>query len=347
MTLPVALLAEAGPDIGTGHFVETLMLASACRASGLEPLVVATSEVPEGLLGRVQGERWTVRDFGLEPLRALADGLVRRGVRLAVTNLRSIVNEQVAVLAGAGLRVVCVDEWGGRRLDCEAVINPTVVTDHHRYVSDRPGFRMYAGPRYLSLSPECGRWHQQARRYEGGIRSTVVSMGGVDRTGATLRIVEALGALQGGFETAILLGAGFPWREQLDRLVSSVPGRWCVHQNLADPVPLFASADAAFTAGGNTLYELACVGTPAIVLFEDPHEGEQGRACEAQGFGLCLCRGIEATAEAVRWALDKLEDPALRRLQGDTGKQLVDGEGASRIVEIIKAQVSNDSAVSV
>lgn len=339
----IALFAEAGPAIGTGHMIETLAVAGACHAAGIETLLVVNSETAEPLFARIRGERRVVPAFTPDSLQGIGEELVRAGVRLVVTNFAAIANAQVAALTGAGLRVVCVDERGGRRVSCDAVVNPSIVPLRHQYTSDRPGFRLYTGPSYMALVHEYAAWHARPRRFEGRIRSIVVSMGGVDRTGATLRIVESLGSTS-DLEVHIVAGAGFTRMEELRRVVEARDAsRWHVHRDVASPAPLFAAGDVAFTAGGNTLYELACLGTPAIVLHEDDHEREQGLAFQERGFGVWGGAGAVVAAEALRALLDRFGDPAFRQAQSAAGRRLVDGAGARRICRILAESMTDDS----
>ena len=97
------------------------------------------------------------------------------------------------------------------------------------------------------------------------------------------------------------------------------------------------SCDVVVTAGGNTLLEAACAGTPAIVLYEDPHEREQGEALEAMGFGRCLGAGTGLDRAAIAKALELLDDPGERARLRARGRALVDGQGTARILDIVGA----------
>jgi spore coat polysaccharide biosynthesis predicted glycosyltransferase SpsG len=346
MKADVALVAEAGPLVGTGHLVESLTIVSELQARGLRPILMVPPEAPEDLVARagVQVERLPALDPIV--LAEVGQRLIADGVRLVVTDLREVSDDQVMALSKAGLRVTCIDEFGGRRLSCAAVINPSPVTRRHRYTSGVRGFRVYAGPKYLALSSEYIQCHSVPRHFSSGIHSVIISMGGVDRTGATLRIAEALRGYESDAERHIVMGAGFQRAGELEGLVIRAPGPWRIHRNLPCLANLLAAADVGFTAGGNTLCELACVGTPALVLYEDEHEAEQGRAFEAKGFGFCLGAGVEVSGDSIREVIGRLEDPLLRRAQSEAGKALVDGQGASRICQIVEEHLSVDSSIA-
>lgn len=342
----VALFAEAGRAVGTGHLIEVLTIANELVARSIRPVLVVPSEAPAELVSRAAVPVEVLATLGPLDLAEVAKRLVACGVRMALTNFRKVSDEQVSVLAKAGIPVICIDEFGGRHLNCTMVINPSPVSARHQVTSDIPGFRVYGGLRYLALSVEYVRWHSAPRQFAGGIRSLVVSMGGVDRTGATLRVVEALRDWDSDAERHIVLGADFQWGDDLDRLLGRSPTNWWIHRNLPSLADLLASADVGISAGGNTLCEMACVGAPALVLYEDDHEAEQGRAFEAQGFGLCLGAETEVSTNSIRRALDRFEDPSVRQAHSESGRCLVDGRGASRICQIIAEQLSVDSPVA-
>ena len=100
--------------------------------------------------------------------------------------------------------------------------------------------------------------------------------------------------------------------------------------------PLLTSCDAALTCGGNTLYELACVGTPAVVFHEEAHERETARSFERLGFGVSAGSGADADCNRILAALAPFDDPAVRQTQCDSGKRLVDGRGTARILDIVR-----------
>ena len=82
---------------------------------------------------------------------------------------------------------------------------------------------------------------------------------------------------------------------------------------------------------------MACVGTPALVLFEEPHEKEQSQVLESQGFGRCLGSCTSFTSAQIRHALESFDEPVVRNAHCKVGKMLVDGKGVSRILAAIEA----------
>lgn len=327
---PIAFLAESYPAIGTGHVVETLNLARESLEKGASPAIWVNAETPTGLVEGIPLRVEVVPDFSVQSLQVLAAGIDARGIRRVVTNFRCVTNEQVCVLRDNGFRVLCIDEWGNRHLDCDALVNTSPVSAYHRYSSTNPGFKVYAGVAYLPLARDFQAPHKMDRRHEGPIRSIVVSMGGVDRTGVTIKLVREIHAVRPEVVLHVVLGAGFT--HSLDPENNVI-----VYRNLPGLAELLSRCNIGFTVGGNTLIEMACVGTPALTLFEDPHEKEQSQVLESQGFGRCLgtCTAFEGAT--IRDGLESFDDPAVRDRHCKAGKTLVDGKGVSRILDAIEA----------
>lgn len=336
MTRRLALLAEASPRIGTGHVREAFTVAAAALAEGMNVGLWLNAETPRSLMAHAPCVPVLRDHFDSTVCRSLGLQFAREEYAVALVNFRRAENAQVTALGAGGTPIVCVDELGGSVLDCAAVINTTPVVSWHRYSSNRPGCRVHAGPEYIALGADYQVEHGRDRCHTGPLREIAVTFGGTDRIDTTSRVVEVLSAWRPGVRKHVVLGGGYAGRERLlEAMASSGDSSFVVHDNLPTLAPLLSSCDAAFTCGGNTLYELACVGTPSLVLYEEAHEIETARAFEQLGFGCCLGSGTEAAAVPIVSALASLDDAKARQAQCEVGKRMVDGAGTARVLQIL------------
>jgi len=312
----LALFAEANGTIGTGHVKEVLAIAECAGSLGIEVALLMPAEVPASLL-----PAWAApivrRIPGIAPAQLESAGkeLAREGIQVALTSFLKISESQARALRNSGLKLIYMDDLLSR------------------------------GPEYLPLEEIYRSLHDNPRAVEGPVRSVIVSMGGADRTGATFRVIEALAGWNLKVVRHIVLGALFERESELRARLSSLPGRWEIHRNPGSLAHWMREADVGICAGGNTLSEMACVGIPAAVLYEDPHEQEQGSFFEREGFGACLGPGIRFEPGSLIQLLERWDDPVLRRAQADRGRQLVDGRGAQRICQRVWDAVSIDSTL--
>jgi len=343
----IKLLAESSIEIGTGHIVESINIARMAQQHGISVELWVNFETPAELLENLPCHVRIVESFSIDCLHQIIQHLDHQQPTAIITNFRQVTNAQIDILYGDDRQLVCIDEWGNAKINCDAVINPSIVTEYHNYTSSKPGFCLFSGPEYLALSEEYKVLNQQSRQFESNIKQIVVSMGGTDRSGATLRIIDSLFEWRRDVTKHIVIGAGFVLEAELKEKLNYKPDRIVLHQNLPSLAKLLAVCDIGFTAGGNTLYELACVGTPAIVLFEDPHEEKQGRAFEENGFGMCLGPSISTQSSHIYTALNLLESPEKRQAYSRQGQLLVDGGGTERILTSVLALVDFDSSESI
>jgi len=330
----VALLAEASFQIGSGHLIETFNIARAAQRVQLPVVMRVNKDAPVGLLEHAPVPVGLVSDFSAETLAREAMSLVKQGCSLVITNFRRVTDAQVQALQAAGLKVVCIDELGNTHLNCDLVVNTSIVTDYHHYTSTNPNFRFVAGPKYLAMTEEFQSLNQRARVIRNKIQSLVITMGGTNPTGTTAKIVEALaGGTTLEIEKHVVVGGGFAHAAELEVALSRHRGaNVIVHRNLKSLAELLARSDVGFTVGGNTLSEMACVGTTALVLYEMPHEKDQAMAFQDRGFGVCVGSAVDTFRNVIVQALEYVGDRDFRERSSRVGRELVDGRGAQRIL---------------
>lgn len=333
--MALLILGEASPEIGTGHVVECFNLTRAAQHRDVETTLLVNEDCPERLLGNSPIPASLVRDFAPRTLERIADRAIGKS-KTCVTNFRKLNNEQVCALRRGFSCVAAIDEFGQRRLETDLIFNNTIVPEFHEYFA-RDGFpRVFTGPAYLAMDENYACLHRKARAFSEGLRRIVITLGGTDRSQATARILSALLDWRNPLQIDVVLGSGFFDGENLTAaLRKSHRHKVRCHHSLPSIAELLAKADVAFTSGGNTLYELACVGTPSVTVYDDPHERRQSEILAEQGFGFCLCQGQEMKPEMITGALERLQPGEQRRRQSEIGRGLVDGRGAERIVEIL------------
>jgi UDP-2,4-diacetamido-2,4,6-trideoxy-beta-L-altropyranose hydrolase len=330
----VLLAADGGPTIGLGHLGRALALAAALEAEGAWAGVAA----PAGGAFRARvdalgGAAVTIDDWpvwnstGLDRLLAAA-----RAARAAVIVVDSYRVDDAALerLRAAGLRLVAFDDIGTTPSPCHVVIDPaptaaTVVRDS-RYGDTR----FLLGPAYAPLRPEF--WQRAERKARDHVAMVVLTLGGGEVPGLVPPLLAALDAAPGDFVVDVLVG---PFADP--RPVTAAAAR-ChrlvrVQHDPRDVRALFLGADLAVTAAGQTLFELAWAGCPAIALAVADNQRANLAGFAARGT-------VRATAEpdspefAARLAEALgalLVDGHARRAMAAAGQRLVDGRGARRV----------------
>jgi spore coat polysaccharide biosynthesis predicted glycosyltransferase SpsG len=95
-------------------------------------------------------------------------------------------------------------------------------------------------------------------------------------------------------------------------------------------------ADLMVGSGGMSVYEIAALGTPGVVLAQNEREDKRMRDFARHGTVRYLGLGPDVGEESLRAAVEELlRDAPQRRAMSARGPRLVDGEGAARAAEAV------------
>jgi spore coat polysaccharide biosynthesis predicted glycosyltransferase SpsG len=192
----------------------------------------------------------------------------------------------------------------------------------------------YGGPAYAIL-------REQFRGREKEIRDTpktvLLSFGGSDPQGLTLKVAEALQDLDPALDLLAVTGPAFSFRRELLALVPRLRRRLTVideaHGHISE---LMLEADVMVGSGGMSVYEIAALGTPGVILGQNAREDKRMREFAQQGTVEYLGLGPEVEPGAIAEAVARLlADPEKRRQMSMRGRAMVDGLGATRAAEVV------------
>jgi len=137
-----------------------------------------------------------------------------------------------------------------------------------------PGVRVLRGADYLILNPVIARY----RRVRKEVRRLLVTLGGSDTYGVTVKVVSVLRAA--GRVATIVVGPGFKHAAELDAAVGS---GFQVKRGVPSLIEEFADYDLAITGGGITPFEANASGLPCIVIANELFEVPVGLELERLG----------------------------------------------------------------
>jgi spore coat polysaccharide biosynthesis protein SpsF len=174
----------------------------------------------------------------------------------------------------------------------------------------------------------------------------LVTMGGSDPTGMSLRAARALAGLDPVFRVRFVIGPGFAKREKTAQTIVALRSNFETIEGADSLTTEYASADLALAAFGVTAYELAAFGVPALYLCATEDHALSASAFEHAGMGISL--GLAATADDTAiakavWAL--LGDAERRREMRAAGLMTIDGNAAMRIASDLAAALVQRRAV--
>ncbi len=198
----------------------------------------------------------------------------------------------------------------------------------------------YTDLSFIPLADTFQRKHVLEKRVTNTAGVILIIQGGSDTYGFTPKIIKALYSLPDSIAVDVIIGPNFSHYAELDQALKSAPRAFTIVKDRDDLSDIMLKADLAVSAGGYTLFELACLGIPTIVVCGDTFEEPTAQRMQKEGFGINLGFGKNVTSEEILKSLVKLMNNVdLRRKMSSAGKRLIDGRGATRIAAAITERI--------
>ncbi len=322
--MEVFIFTEGSAEIGFGHITRCVSFAQALLEVGLKPnFYLGGDKIAENFLRR---EGFPVRRFPrLEDMEEIPTGWgAFVDSYLAGEDFYRGVSERFE-------RKVYLDDFF--RLDYPegAILNyiPALeVPPRYR------GRDLLWGERYHLLRKPF--WEVPGKDICKEVSKVMVTFGGDDLRNLTPRVVKLLSNRLEDVQIHVVVGGGFRSKDLLEEISERHPQRVFLHHNLtAEGMrDLMLEADIAVSAGGQTLFELARVGTPTAAVCVADNQVNNLRGFTKLGFLNGFLRWDEPNLENLLWGeIERLLPKEERGKKSSLGRSLIDGKGAKRVAE--------------
>lgn len=332
--------ADASTNIGSGHVMRCLALAQAWQDHGGEVLFVM-AEGTEAMAARLEEERMSINPLKAsvnsseDALRTLALAEEREVDWLVVDGYRFDADYQYRLKKASG-KLLVLDDFGQASFYwADLILNQNAHANTHFYSRRLPTTGLLLGLDYALLRREFYSRSWQFRDREQPPRRLLITFGGGDPHNLTERVLTSLLGIDDlGLEVITVLGANNPHRYALEALIRQTGLRVCLKIGVNDMSELFIWADLAISGGGSTLWELAYMGVPALVLTLAENQEPSSQLLDRLGSIQCLGHPDLLTDAQIASAITGIcRDPQRLHYMERCGRQLVDGKGAQRVVQ--------------
>lgn len=352
--MKVAIRADASQMIGSGHVMRCLALADVLAAGG-DSVCFVSRGLPDHLAATILS-----KGYGLRLLAAGADERDSAEAAFPAEVQAGDAAETAALLAGEATDWLVVDHYGlGSRWEaacadaaprllavddihrehrCALLLDQNLQTDpaqaYRGLVPDDAG--LLIGPGHALLRDKFAALREGLLPRSGPVRRVLLFMGGMDRDNATGLVLRALA--RAGIETLeidVVIGATHPAREAVETLCRALPAAR-LHVQTPSMAALMAAADLAIGGGGSATWERCALGLPTIALCVAENQRALLENAAAAGLVDMVPPPLDETILAGH--LERLiADEERRRGMSRAGMALVDGLGARRVAERMRA----------
>lgn len=348
--MKVLFRADASVEIGTGHVVRCVTLASVLTDLGAE-VAFACRELPGHLNQWLSAQGYRVFGWSADSPAFLPEALQREIQAfgfdwLVVDHYGLDALWETSVGALARYRLV-VDDLANRPHGCDLLLDQNFFgSGEARYDGLLPAdCRLLLGPAYALLRPEFSENRAAiltaGRRTSGPVRRVQIFFGGSDPTGETQRALQALSSpVFSDLKLDVIVGASNPEKAAIEKACLALPNT-AFHCQTNQMASLMGEADLAIGAGGTATWERLCVGLPAVVIAVADNQEQISREVAGVGAQLYLGRSGEVSPDSLAGAVQRLlDDPTRLAELSAVALSLVDGLGAIRVAEAMRERMS-------
>jgi spore coat polysaccharide biosynthesis predicted glycosyltransferase SpsG/RimJ/RimL family protein N-acetyltransferase len=334
--IKVAIRADAGTTLGTGHYARAHAVADALSAAGGTEVMLVTGRegaplvpayFPSGISLLVLPQEDSGPAGTMHALRQA--GWVPDVIYL---DQYGQVPGWEAAAAEAGVPLLVLDDF-------DAATRADVIVRPHGGDARADGAVVLRGPAFLPLSGDVAALARRPHQSIAGRNLRLnICFGGSDPTGETAKALQAVDTVD-GLDVDLVLGPGAGIDPALVAVTVAMPRvrlhRSPTHKQLAE---LLGEADLALGAGGVMLWERLCIGVPSLVIAVAANQRPQIDAMAAAGAICFIGDHDEVEPETVAEAIRALAaDDEARRALSKAGQALVDGKGAARLAAWLRA----------
>ncbi len=335
--------ADGNKEIGTGHVMRCLSIADAFNESGVKAAFVTADNNLKDLIEE-RGYQCHVLHTDFKDMKselsilkrqtffAAADAIVVDSYHADDDYLLSLTREK---------KTVYIDDYPVKR-PVDVIVNYNIYADRDEYAKIMDGSRtlLLLGPEYAPL-----------RREFRDIKPIVIKewakdilflAGGSDPAHAALGFAKELTGHEDGLHYIIVTGAMSDDNSRINAIAGRSGGRIEVRSNVKDMKGLMCSADLAVSAAGSTLYELCACGVPTLCYILADNQRLVAEGFKDKGamiFAGDLREKESFYADLYREIISLSSDLNIRQACGKKAAELVDGNGAVRLVKKLKEVV--------
>jgi len=268
-----ALCIESSHARGMGHFYRALILANGLAKAELAYTLYLNDHAPSRQILVERGASHRVVDLEDFTGNWEASLIQQDGITLWLNDRLDTDVRHAEKVKATGIPLVTFDDRGTGAALADLHIAALAFDAQERLA----GARLLCGADYLILNPQISDY----RRLRKQLSSILVTLGGSDTYGVTVKVVRLLKEM--GLAATIVVGPAFMHTAMLDEALTEA---FTLKRGVPSMIEEFYHHDLAITGGGITPFEANASGLPCVVISNELFEIPVGMALQKLGGSL-------------------------------------------------------------
>ena len=333
MNKSLTIITEGGGAFGFGHITRCISIADCFQKYGFLIKFVINGD---DSIYSVLEERPVIMCDWIKYKNRLLEILHHSSIILI--DSIEITNKQIIEIQSTGVPIIFIDDEKRRNiLEKGFVVDWTVLSDKKDYFFPKKKKVVYfLGSQYTPLREEFNAAKQN--KIKENIQTIMVTFGGSDLRNLTPIFLKILNDIMPNCKKNIIIGSGFSNLQEIEKFKDKNTNL-ILDATASKMIEIMQESDLAIASGGQTLYELAKIGTPAIaiLLVENAKDDTLGWA-EVGSISYIGRWNDKKLIKNLGYKLNLLKSKKKRKQMQDCANEYINPNGAKLLVSsIIKA----------
>lgn len=226
--------------------------------------------------------------------------------------------------------VVIINDLGNIRVFSKILINGSIVKKFQKYKRINKNTKFLVGSKYMLIRKDFTTYKIKNKKINKLIKNILLVFGGSDEKNTTKKILEYLP--KKFFKITIIIGPDN--KNKIDFINYNQIYQIKVLEKPNNIASLFSNQDLIISSTGITIYELACLGIPTIMIPVNSAQKESAKSMKRKGFGE-IVELDTINKKKFNKIYEKMENVMYRKKMSINGKKIVDGKGVDRVFKIL------------
>lgn len=329
---------DANSEIGIGHLMRCLALGQGWKDKK-GAVTFLTSCQNQSLLKHLELEEFRI--IPLEHIHPHAEDLKTTlnilsqhpNAWLALDGYHFDSNYQQQIKK-AGHPLLVVDDMGHlKHYWADILVNQNIYAHQLNY-SCQSDTRLLLGTQYTLLRREFLTWKTWHRKIPSMAKHILLTSGGADPHNLNSKLINALHDLsESHLQIRMIVGPENPQLKKLEETIKQLNLPIHLMSYDVNMPESMAWADVAISASGSTVWELAFMGVPTVVIVTAENQQPIAKELDTQNIFKNLGWANQLSSEEIAKTLKFIiQNASLRSKMSESARNLVDGMGSDRIL---------------
>lgn len=352
-SIPIIFRCDASSKLGWGQFRRCYALAEVAQQSSRFKVHFLTRPLHKSLRKKLSEIHATVQilkeessiEEDIAALHSMFDMMSRRRIIVCIDQKDWTPESLTELKRDSRVILVVFDDGMKRHYEVDFLVNHHLDAEGIGY-STSSNCQRLLGPKYVMVRDEIQTLRQHPTERMAEVFQFLVTLGGGDSWGHTLKAIEAVKQSPIKFETHIVCPSDWPHVDMAKRMIGNHP-RIHLYEDPSFFPQLLARADLTLCAAGMTTYELAYLGIPMLTVAINSVQQRIGETWQKRGVAehLGFAEGLtpQLILEKLHYWMERDQELEER---GVRAQKIVDGRGKFRVLERISKFIDQKNADS-